>query len=120
MMAARPLSVTVIAWSYILVGIVGFAYHVPELRSDPGLQTSIVLLVRLLAIIIGTAMLQGSWWARPAALVWLAYHVGLGALHSWGDALMHLLLLAVFTFLLLRPSAGAYFRGAAAPGRAGA
>ena len=120
MTTARPLSVTVIAWSYILVGIVGFAYHLPELRSDTGLQTTIVLLVRLLAIIIGAAMIQGAWWARPAGLVWLAYHVVLGALHSWGDALMHLLLLAVFTILLLRPTAAAYFRGAAGARRAGA
>jgi hypothetical protein len=118
--SVRPLSITVVASSYIVVGVVGFAYHVTDLGSEPALQAAMILAVRLLAVVIGVAMLRGIWWARPAALAWLAYHVVLGVLHSWGDALMHLLLLTVFMIVLLRPAAAAYFRRPAGGARTGA
>ena len=112
MTTARPLSVTVIAWLYILVGVVGFAYHVTELGGGPGWQTTTILVVRVMAVIVGAAMIRGARWARPAALAWMAYHVVLGALHSWGDVLMHLVLLGIFGLVLLRPAAEEYFRRA--------
>jgi hypothetical protein len=40
----------------------------------------------------------------------MAYHVVLSAYHSLSEVLMHALLLAVFTWFLLRPTAAAFFR----------
>ena len=105
----RPLSVSIMAWLYIVVGVVGFVYHVGEIGREPSWRTGAILAVRVLAVIIGAFMLRGVRWARPAALAWMAFHVVVGALHSWADALIHGVLLCAFAVTLLRPSVGAYF-----------
>ena len=108
----RPRSVTVIGWLFIAVGIVGIAYHAVELNSQSLFESDavLVLIVRLLAIVGGVLILRGADWARWLALVWLGYHVILSAFHSFPEALMHLALLAVTAYVLLRPEASAYFR----------
>jgi hypothetical protein len=108
----RPLSVTVIAWVYIAAGTVGFIYHIRELNLDQPFASDMVwvCLVRLLAIVAGWFMLRGRDWARWLALVWIAYHVILSALHPWSEVLTHALLFAVIVFSLLRPSASRFFR----------
>lgn len=115
----RPVSVIIIAWLYIVVGVVGFVYHVTDIEREPGWRTATILAVRVLAVVIGAFMLRGAGWARWAALGWMAFHVVLGALHSWGDALTHGVLLGVFAVVLLRPSVGAYFGAASGAPRIG-
>ena len=110
-MKKRPLSVTIIGWLFILVGTIGFLYHANELRSPRrfGSELIWVCVLRLVAIVSGVFLLRGSNWARWVLLIWMAYHVGLGVLHSWSDVLTHSLLLIVIAFFLLRPQASAYF-----------
>jgi len=61
-------------------------------------------------------MLLGRNWARWLGLAWIAFHVIISAFHSAQELVIHGLLLALFAYFLLRPSASAYFR---AEGRAG-
>lgn len=110
-MNKRPLSVTIIACLYIAAGVIGLAYHLPEFRANPFEYDSILgSLTRLTAIVCGVFMLRGHNWARWLALVWIAYHVVMGGLHSWRDLLFHSLLFAVFAYFLLRRRATDYFR----------
>jgi hypothetical protein len=59
---------------YLVVGIIGFAYHFPELRA--GHPDAIwIELTEFLAIVAGVFMLLGRNWARWLALAWIAFHV---------------------------------------------
>jgi hypothetical protein len=111
-MKKRPLSVTIIGWLFILIGTIGFLYHSNELRSPRRFGSYLiwVCLLRLIAIVSGAFLLRGNNWARWVLLIWMAYHVGLGVLHSWSDVLIHSLILIVIAFFLWRPQASAYFR----------
>ena len=106
----RPPSVTAIGWLFIVAGTVGVTYHAKEFRIPPSAEVLWVLLVRLLAIVCGLFVLRGANWARWLALAWVAYHVGLSALHSVSETAVHAALLAVVAFVLLRPRASAFFR----------
>jgi len=108
----RPLSVTIIAWLYIAMGVVGLAYHGTELKLARPFENDAVwvCLVRLLAVIAGAFMLRGRNWARWLSIAWMAWHVGLSAFHSLSELIMHSVLLVVFAFFLFRPPASAWFR----------
>lgn len=111
-MPERPRSVTVIGCLFVAVGVVGIAYHATELDAQSLFESDAVwvLIVRLLAIVAGVLILRGADWARWLALAWLGYHVILSAFHSFPEALMHMAVLAVIAYVLLRPEASAYFR----------
>jgi len=111
-MTKRPLSVTIIAWLFIIVGVVGLAYHATEFRAGGPFQYEVlwVCLVRLAAIVCGVFMLRGKDWARWGLLVWLAYHVVLSAFHALSQLLTHAVLLGIIAWFLFRPHVSAYFR----------
>jgi hypothetical protein len=115
-MNKRPLSVTVIGCIFIAAGIIGFAYHVTELKALRPFPYEIVWgsSVRLLAILGGVFVLRRHNWARWLLLVWIAFHVILSAFHSLPELIVHALLFAVVAYVLFRPQASAYFRGASA------
>jgi hypothetical protein len=108
----RPLSVTLIGFVYIAAGVIGLVYHLSEWK--PPLQQEIVWisLVRLLAIVAGLFMLRGENWARWLALIWITFHVVVGALHGWPQLLTHALFLAAIAFFLLRGPATQFFHNA--------
>jgi hypothetical protein len=110
----RPLAVTIIGWVYIVMGTIGFAYHLTEFKPQRPFQYDFVWveLVRLLAIVCGVYMLRGRNWARWLALVWMGYHVILSGFHSWFELAVHGLLCAAFGYFLFRPRAARYFRTA--------
>jgi hypothetical protein len=54
----------------------------------------------------------GQNWARWLALAWIAFHVVLSALHPIPELIIHAVFCAVFAWLLFRPEAARYFRGA--------
>jgi hypothetical protein len=56
-------------------------------------------------------MLYGFNWARWLLVVWMAFHLVIGALHSPFQLLTHTLIFAVVLYFLFRPPASAYFRG---------
>ena len=49
-------------------------------------------------------------WARWLAMAWIALHVVLGALHSTQQLLVHIVVFAVFAFVLFRRPGSEYFR----------
>jgi len=108
----RPRSVTVISCLFIAAGVIGFAYHATEFRVQGPFQYELawVIFVRLLAIVGGVFALRGANWARWLLLVWIAYHVGVSALHSLSELMMHGVLFVVVAYVLLRAQASAYFR----------
>ena len=110
-MNTRPLSVTVVAWMFIVVGIVGFAYHAMQFDARTfDNQFTWVILLRLLAIVGGAFVLKGANWARWLLSVWMAYHVVLSAGHSTSELAVHGALLLIVAFALLRGPASKYFR----------
>ena len=111
-MNKRPLSVTAIGWLFVVAGVIGFAYHVTELKTERPFESDIlwICLVRLLAILGGVFVLRGRNWARWLLLTWMAYHVIISAFHEPFELVVHGLLLAVIAYVLFRPKTSAYFR----------
>jgi len=107
-MRKRPLSITIISWIFIAVGIVALSYHLLH-PSEPGLVW--ICLVRVLAIVGGVFLLYGCNWARWLLVIWMGFHVVVGAVHSPGSLLVHGFLFAVIAYFLFRPQASVYFRG---------
>ena len=111
-MRKRPLSVTIISVLFIAAGLVGLTYHATEFKTLSPFPFMLILVcfVRILAIVFGIGMLYAKNWARWGLLVWIAYHVGLSALHSVGQTVVHGLLFAVIAWFLLRPSVSEFYR----------
>jgi hypothetical protein len=103
----RPLSVTILAWIYIVVGVVSFVYGAPlhGVHADDILAES----VRLSGIIAGVWMLRGENWARWLAIAWIVFHIALSAFHLLGELAMHTAFGVVIAILLFRPDAARYF-----------
>jgi hypothetical protein len=112
-MNKRPLSVTIISWLFIAMGVIAFVYHFIEFSTRHTFQYDglWVLLLRLIAIVAGVFMLRGNSWARWLTIFWMAYHVVLSWFHSWQQLVIHGLFLAVLAYFLFRVDAAAYFRG---------
>lgn len=111
----RPLSVTIVSWIYIVTGIGGIAFHATEFKLHHlfELDAILPLAVRLLAIVAGIFMLRGQNWARWLAIMWIGYHVVWGSLQSLQAGIVHVILFAVFAYLLFRTPANRYFRPSA-------
>lgn len=107
----RPLSITILAGVYVLVGAVGFFYHFREaipLNRDGAL----IEFTELLAFISGVFLLRGHNWARWLALAWMGFHVIRTAFVPLVPFLIHCVLFAANAWILLRPPARRYFGGA--------
>lgn len=113
-MNTRPLAVTVLALVYIVVGAAGFVAGIQPAHLFL-LDNVLVETVRLLAVIAGAFMLRGDNWARWLALAWMISHVILSAFGSVRELVIHGLFCALVIWLLWRPEATRYFRGAATP-----
>lgn len=114
-MKRRPLAVTIIAWVYIVVGVVGFAYHFNEFHGRLAFDadTLWVELVRLAAVAAGIFLLRGQNWARWVAVAWIGFHVVVSAFHSVAQVAVHAMFCAAIAYFLFRREAGEYFRAAA-------
>jgi hypothetical protein len=110
----RPLSVTIIAWIYLTMGVVGFVYHLARQRSLHPFPYDVlwVELIFLAAIASGAFMLRGHNWARWLALAWIAFHVVLSVFHNLPELAIHSLFCAAVAFFLFRSAATRYFRRA--------
>jgi len=111
-MNKRPLPVTIIAFIYIAMGVIGLAYHFKDFKPQHPFQYDIVWIefVRLIAIICGVYMLRGHNWARWLTLAWIAFHVILSAFHTLSELAIHILFCVVIAWFLFRPMATRYFR----------
>jgi hypothetical protein len=106
-MRKRPLSITIISWLFIVVGVVALVYHSTHGKEDNILW---ILFVRFLALVCGVGMLFRQGWARRLTAAWLGYHVYLSIGHEAGKLIVHALLFVVIAFFLFRRSSAAYFQ----------
>lgn len=108
---ARPLSVTIIACLYVTVGVAGFAYHFGALRQHEA-DAVWIELTELVALLCGAFLFRGHNWARWLALAWMGFHVVISLLDGFHGLAVHCILFVVIAWVLLRPDAARYFRGA--------
>jgi hypothetical protein len=113
----RPLSITIISWLFIVFGAIALAAGLLPLARMNGAQLItdlekhwMVHLSRGAQIVSGVFMLYGYNWARWLLVVWLTFHVIVGALHSPLHLVTHALLFLVGLFFLFRRNASAFFR----------
>jgi hypothetical protein len=95
----------------MLVGAMGFVYH---FRQAIPLNRDGVLIefTALLALLSGVFLFRGHNWARWLALAWMGFHVILTAFVPLVPFLLHCVFFAAIAWILLRPPARQYFRGA--------
>ena len=84
----RPWPVIVIASLYLLVGVIGFVAHFPELWARHPDAVGIEL-TELVGAISGVGLLMRQKWARWLALAWILFHVGLSLFHPIGELAIH-------------------------------
>jgi hypothetical protein len=113
-MNRRPISITVLAGLYLIVGTVGFVFHFREIleRHAFGYEDALIELTELVAIVCGVFLLRGRNWARWLAIAWIAFHVAISFLDSAQKVAVHGLFLLAFAYLLFRADARRYFQAA--------
>ena len=116
-MRPRPLSITIISWLFIVFGVMALVAGLWPLMHMRGADRLadfekhwMVHLSRAAQIIAGVFMLRGKNWARWLLVVWLAFHVIVGALHSMFHLVTHVIVFAAGMYFLFRRNASAYFR----------
>ena len=113
-MHKRPITVAIIGYLFIAVGSIGLIYHTVEEQHPFDGELIWIVLLRLLAIVGGAFLLRGRNWARWLLIAWMGYHVALSVFHSPLELVVHVVFLVAIAWLLFRPDASAYFRGARA------
>jgi len=110
----QPVSITILGWLYILVGVLGTAAHYEDFRMHKPILNEFVWITVLgaAAVVAGISMLKGRGWARWLALAWIASHVVISAFHPLQELIIHCALLVLFSYLLFRPRAREYFSAA--------
>lgn len=118
-MNRRPRSITIISWIFLALGSISlvagilpkvditFAQRIAELKGHWYVHLS-----RISEILAGLFMLYGYNWARWLLVVWLGFHVVVGALHSLPHLIVHILLFVVVSYFLFQKQASTYFRHA--------
>ncbi len=107
----RPITITILSWLYIAIGVLSTAAHYANFRSHKPLVNEFVWITALgaAAVLAGAFMLSGQSWARWLALAWIAAHVVISALHLMHGLLIHSALLALIAYFLFRREAREYF-----------
>ncbi|MBV4360656.1 hypothetical protein [Pinibacter aurantiacus] len=111
-MERRPITVVIVGMLFILAGCMSIAFHVKDFFQPDAKLSEVIwaLVVRLTALVCGILLFFRVDWARWLAVIWLLYHVIIGALHSKSEMAMHIVLLIVVAILLFVPVSSAYFR----------
>ncbi|HLW81826.1 MAG TPA: hypothetical protein VKS20_07280 [Candidatus Acidoferrales bacterium] len=109
----RPISVTILAWIYIAVGALGVVFRFHGLLGQGAFPWGglSVELVEVGAIVCGAFMLREHNWARWLAVAWIIFHVVI-SVGAWRELAVHSVICAVIIWILFRPAATRYFRGA--------
>jgi hypothetical protein len=107
----RPISITILSWLYIVVGVLSTAAHYAEFWTHKPILNEVVWITVLgaAAIFAGVFMLRGQNWARWLALAWMAAHVVISALHLMHGLVIHSVLLLLIAYFLFRREAREYF-----------
>ena len=107
----RPISITMLSWLYIVVGVLSTAAHYAEFWTQRPTVSEFawINLLGAEAVVAGVFMLRRQNWARWLALLWMATHVVISAFHPMQELLIHSALLLLFAYLLFRREAREYF-----------
>ena len=107
----RPITITILAWLYIAVGVLSTAAHYANFRTQRPMVNEVVWITALGAgaVVAGAFMLGGRNWARWLALLWMAVHVAISALHLLHGLLIHCVVFVLIACLLFRREAREYF-----------
>ena len=108
-MKKRPVSVIIVSVLFILVGCIGFAYHVKEL-SGKQYETIWVLFMEISAVACGILLLFKISWARWLAIAWLLCHIIISAFNSTSEMIAHIVFLVIISTLLFLPASSRYFK----------
>ena len=108
----RPLPVTITGWFFIAAGSVGFVYHASELKVQDlfANDTIWLLLIRVLAIGGAILILRGSNAGRWLLVTWMGYHVVLSYFHTLSELVIHIIFLALITYILFHPRVSTFFK----------
>lgn len=107
----RPITVTILCWLYIAVGVLGTGEHYYNFVSQRPTVSEAVWITALgvAAVVAGVFMLRRQGWARWLALAWMAAHVVISVFLSRQELIIHSVLLVFFGYLLFRLPAREYF-----------
>ena len=115
-MKARPLSITIISWLFMVFGSIALLSGLLPLTGANTAQLVaefkthwMVHLSRLAAIVSGLFMLRAHNWARWLLVAWIVFHIVIGALHGWIPLVTHVLIFTVILCFLFRRPAREYF-----------
>jgi Trk-type K+ transport system membrane component len=108
----RPISITILASVYLIVGAVGFVVHFREILARHAFQfdDALIELTEVVALVCGVFLLRGRNWARWLALAWIAFHVTISFFDSLQKVAVHGLFLVVIAYFLFRSDARTYFQ----------
>jgi hypothetical protein len=110
----RPISITMLSWLFIVVGVLSTAAHYAEFWTQRPTVSEFawINLLGAEAVVAGVFMLRGRNWARWLALLWMATHVVISVFHPMRELVIHSVLLLLFVYLLFRREARDYFSAA--------
>jgi hypothetical protein len=114
-MRSRPLSLTIVAWIFIvvagggilrdLVALAGTDASRAGVLAEGAMGLGLIWTVRLLGVVGGVYVLRQRAWARWLLLAWMIFHVVISAFHSLAEAAAHVAIFSVLTYFLFRSDA---------------
>jgi len=118
-MNRRPLSITIIGWLFIVVGITGLVWGLlPTLEAAAAgrpiefrvAEEGVASLSRILAVVGGVCLFYQFNWARWLLVAWMVFHVWVAAVHSLSEVVLHVVVFTTVIGFLFRPQVSEYFR----------
>lgn len=109
-MKRPPTPVIIISVVFILVGVGSLAAGItPIVKShEVRLDSVIVAVSGLTALLSGIFMLRCANWARWLCVAWMAFHLVVSILHNTLELAIHLVVLIVLVIVLFRTSAACF------------
>jgi uncharacterized membrane protein HdeD (DUF308 family) len=109
----RPLSIVVISLLFILLGAITLVHALVEFINATDRLTDLkshwmIYLSAVAAIVGGLFLFKGENWARWLLVLWMAFHIVVGALHGIGPLVTHVVIFSVILFFLFRRPVSSY------------
>ncbi len=109
-MKSRPIPILIVAILFIIVGLVGFLYHVKDFfqSSEKFYEILLEQLLRVLAIASGIILLCANSFGKWLSIAWILAHITISAFHSIPETIAHIVFLIVVSILLFLPVSSTY------------
>jgi len=103
----RPRSITIISFLFVLLGVLTLIHAAWGLVNTDQRLTDLehhwmIYLSAFAAIIGGVFLFKGYSWARWLLVLWMAFHIVVGALNGLLPLVTHVVIFSVILFFLLR------------------